>query len=112
MNAFYQIVDDNQDALLTAGVKQELIDELKDNAEALSKADAEQESSKGGRSNATQARVIALNALYARVLMLDQVSDVAFDDNPAKVAYYDLPSVPPKADDQSDEEDTPPDDEY
>lgn len=105
MNGLAQLVEENRDELEAGGVPADLLDSVGANAKALAKADAVQESSKGGRANATQARVIALNSLYERGLKLDRATDIAFEDDPVRAAFYNMPQPAPKAEDVEEEED-------
>lgn len=99
MNALAEQVQNNSADLLEKGAKQTLIDGITANAERLATADAQQEHSKSGRNNATQERILALNALYERGVLLDSASDLAFEADPIKVAFYDMPVARPKAED-------------
>lgn len=103
MNALAEVVADNRDALIAGGAKDTLIASVEENARALAKADAEQESSKGGRTNSTQARIIALNSLYRRAAKLDEATDIAFEDNPVKASFYNLPQSSSKVDELEEE---------
>ena len=99
MNMLNKLVNENSVALLDNGMKQELIDDLEDNAEALSKADAEQEVSKSGRSNATQVRIEMLNSIYEMGRLLDRAAELVFEDDPVTIDFYEMPVVRPKAED-------------
>lgn len=103
MNGLAMVVKDNRAELETAGVPTDLLDSVETNAKALARADAVQESSKGGRTNATQARIIALNSLYERGLKLDRATDIAFEDDLVRADFYNLPQPAPKAEDLEEE---------
>jgi prophage DNA circulation protein len=86
-------VQENRAELEAAGAPATLADDLTANAAALAKADAEQENSKGGRANASQARVLALNSLYARAARLARATALVYEDDFAKSSFYALPKV-------------------
>ncbi len=103
MNNLSTQVQEHRADLLEAGAKQEFFEAISANAAALATADAVQESSKGGRSNATQNRVIALNALYDRARLLDNAADILFEEDPLKASFYSMPVQRPKAEDLEEE---------
>ncbi|MEP1097628.1 MAG: hypothetical protein ABJG78_21095 [Cyclobacteriaceae bacterium] len=107
MNSLQTIASENGQPLLDAGMNPQILTDLEDNAEALAEADAEQESSKGGRSSATQERIISLNLLFERSQKLDAIADILYEDNPAKRDFYSIPVISPKAEDLEDDEEEP-----
>lgn len=98
MNALAKVVEANKDALIEKGAKETLIASVSANAKALAEADAIQEGSKGGREKSTQTRIVSLNSLYKRALKLDRATDLAFESDPIKASFYNLPQTSPKAD--------------
>lgn len=106
MNALATQVEANKQSLQDAGASVEFLDSITTNAQNLAKADAEQEASKGGRANATQARIIAMNSLYERGMKLDRATDIAFEDDTVKADFYNMPQMAPKAEDMEDDQKT------
>lgn len=93
MNSLAVTVQENRAELEAAGASATLADELTTNAAALAKADAEQENTKGGRANASQARTIALNSLYTRAVRLTRATALVYENDFAKSNFYALPKA-------------------
>ncbi|REE01170.1 hypothetical protein C7460_104190 [Marinoscillum furvescens DSM 4134] len=103
MNALATQVQANKPELMAAGAQEALLDSTSIIAERLAEADAIQESSKGGRVQATQARIIALNSLYDRCVKLSRAAQIVFEDSPAGARFYQLPQYEPDATDVEEE---------
>ncbi|RED95556.1 hypothetical protein C7460_1175 [Marinoscillum furvescens DSM 4134] len=103
MNTLAAQVQANKSALIAVGASEGFLDSIVINAEHLAEADAIQEQSKGGRMQATQARVLALNALYERARKLSRAADLVFGDAPAAARFYKLPQRAPEVEDLEEE---------
>ncbi|SHJ70363.1 hypothetical protein SAMN04488028_101955 [Reichenbachiella agariperforans] len=104
MNTLAAVVAELRAPLEAAKVPVDLLDSVKSIADALSAADISQESSKGGRSAATQARVTRLNAIYDTDRKINNAAEFIYDDDPAKRERYRIPgNAKPSTEDEEPE---------
>ncbi|RED94890.1 hypothetical protein [Marinoscillum furvescens] len=103
MNTLAAQVTAQKGQLMAVGASESFLDAIVINAERLAEADAIQEQSKGGRLQATQTRIQALNSLYERVIKLSRAADIVFEESPAAARFYKLPQPTPEAEDVEEE---------
>ncbi|MUP37215.1 hypothetical protein [Labilibaculum euxinus] len=77
--------------LVAAGCSQELISQLMSKAEQLKKANIEQEIFKKKRGVITQQRTQILNEVYQLVKPINDIAQIIFSDDAARMAKYTLP---------------------
>jgi hypothetical protein len=80
-----------KDHLVSAGCNEEIINQLLTNAEELKAANAAQEEFKKERGVITQERVKRLNHVYELVKPLNDIAQIIYSEDPARMAKYTLP---------------------
>lgn len=85
------VIEKYREDLVSAGAKEELIDELITIAEEFKNTNTAQELAKDRRLETTDQRIAALNELYDILLEFSNAAEVVYKKNPAKRKFYVLP---------------------
>ncbi len=92
MESIARALDKHKDTLKASGMPQTKIDAIITLAGRLKDTNTDQETSKDDRSIGTQDRVGALNDLYLQLKQISDAATIVFEDNPAKLKAYKLPT--------------------
>lgn len=77
--------------LIDEGCQEALIDQLLGKAKALQEANVKQEEFKKERGVLTQDRILLLNEVYKLVKPINDVAQIVYSDDPARLAKYSMP---------------------
>ncbi|MEI6062710.1 MAG: hypothetical protein WCR72_18550 [Bacteroidota bacterium] len=99
---------ENKEALIKSGCSADLISSLPVLATTLLEADRAQEKFKKQRGQLTQDRINYLNTLYKLLQPIDEVAQIIFKKDLARMAKYLLPRQPRSTPDEPTDNNTPP----
>lgn len=97
MEELSKLSEEHKEVLIKAGCNPSAISELPAIARGLLEADRDQEKFKKDRGVFTQDRIGNLNELYTLLQPIDEVAQIIFRDDPARLSKYMLPRPPKSA---------------
>ncbi len=92
MHTLEKNVAEYRDALITAGCNETVINSLPELRNKLLRANNDQELFKNERNVHTRERIVRLNALYKKVVIISEIARIIFADNEPLLKRYRLPS--------------------